>query len=121
MALQRDFYPDPVEASTVRRFVADFVEKGERLDDVVLVVSEMVTNVIRHAHTKFQVVLDAHPGRVRVEVSNGASIIQAMEDLSETHRGLRIIEALADRWGIESTDTGKTIWAEFLLQPQAAG
>lgn len=38
-----------------------------------------------------------------------------MEDLTESGRGLRIIEALSHRWGIESLDGGKTVWAEFQL------
>lgn len=81
----------------------------------------MAANVIRHARTKFRVSLEARYGMLRVEVSNGSSVIPAIEDPTESNRGLRIIDALAQRWGIESTETGKTIWAEFLLQPAATG
>lgn len=121
MAVHRDFNPEPVEAYTVRRFVANAAPKGPHLDDVVLVASEMAANVIRHARTNFRVSLEARYGMLRVEVSNGSSVIPAIEDPTESNRGLRIIDALAQRWGIESTETGKTIWAEFLLQPAATG
>jgi len=120
MAVERDFNPYPVEAYAVRRFVRVSAPKGGHLDDVVLVVSEMAANVIRHARTKFRVSLEADAGMLRVEVSDGSSVIPAMEDLTRSGRGLRIIEAVSQRWGIESTDTGKTIWAQFHLQPVAA-
>ena len=35
-------------------------------------------------------------------------------------RGLRIVEAMSDAWGVQPTSTGKTVWFT-LPQPRASG
>lgn len=103
----------PGSARAVRRFLEEcLVEVGE-VDDIVLAASELATNVIRHARTEYTVRLDLDDNGVRLEVSDGSSIIPAIEDLAHHQRGLRVIEGVTDRWGVESTDTGKTVWAEL--------
>jgi serine/threonine-protein kinase RsbW len=32
-------------------------------------------------------------------------------------RGLVIVQALSDRWGVQVTDSGKTVWCEFAPGP----
>jgi anti-sigma regulatory factor (Ser/Thr protein kinase) len=86
-------------------------------DDIVLAASELAANVIRHAKTRFTVRLSAVDEVIRLEVSDGSSIIPAIKDLAESYRGLRMIEAVSEQWGIETTETGKTIWAEFTNTP----
>jgi anti-sigma regulatory factor (Ser/Thr protein kinase) len=117
MAIQRDFEPEPESARAVRRFVAEAIPGATHLDDVILAASELAANVIRHAETAFTVRLIANENLVRVEVSDGSSIIPALEDLTESHRGLRLIEAISEDWGFEITDNGKTAWAEFTNTP----
>jgi len=113
MAVQQDFESEPQSAQAVRRFVEDALAGAPSLDDVVLAASEFAANVIRHAQTPFTVRLDTDEDRVRLEVSDGSSIIPAVEDISESYRGLRMIEAISSRWGVEATRSGKTVWAEF--------
>lgn len=113
MAVQEDFEPEPQSAQAVRRFVEDALAGASSLDDVVLAASEFAANVIRHAQTRFTVRLISADDRVRVEVSDGSSIVPAVEDLSESHRGLRMIDAISTQWGVEATEEGKTIWAEI--------
>lgn len=103
----------PDSAKAVRRFVRGVLHDSPRLDDVVLAASELATNVIRHADTEYTVGLDQDDNGVRLEVSDGSSIIPAVEDLTHSKRGLRIIEGISDRWGIDSTDSGKKVWVEF--------
>jgi anti-sigma regulatory factor (Ser/Thr protein kinase) len=114
MAVQRDFEPEPHSAQAVRRFVEAALPAAPALDDIVLTASEFAANVIRHAQTRFTVRLISGDGRVRVEVADGSSIIPAVEDLSESHRGLRLIDAVAVQWGVDATENGKTVWAEFV-------
>lgn len=109
----KDFESVPQSARAVRRFVEESLPGGTRRDDIILVASELASNVIRHARTDFSVRLAVEEKLVRLEVWNGSSLIPAVEGLTERKWGLRIIEALADRWGIESTGTGKTVWVEF--------
>jgi anti-sigma regulatory factor (Ser/Thr protein kinase) len=121
MAVQEDFEPDPQSAQAVRRFVEHALAGASALDDVVLAASEFAANVIRHAQTPFTVRLNTDEERVRLEVSDGSSIIPAVEDLSESYRGLRMIEAISSRWGVEATESGKTVWAEFSMIPGGRG
>lgn len=113
MPVQRDFEPEPKAAQAVRRFVADALSGASALDDIVLTASEFAANVIRHAQTRFTVRLVTTDDRIRIEVSDGSSIMPAVEDLSESHRGLRMIDAVSTQWGVDATENGKTVWAEF--------
>jgi anti-sigma regulatory factor (Ser/Thr protein kinase) len=116
MPPQRDFEPTPEAVRAARRFVEEALPGTVDQADIVLIVSELASNVVRHAKTNFTVDLtsDEH---VRIEVSDGSSIIPAVEELAENKFGLRLIEEVTDRWGIESTDTGKTVWVEFDYDP----
>lgn len=113
MAKQREFEGEPESAAAVRRFVEEAIPEATHLDDVILAASELAANVIRHAKSGFTVRLIDREDIIRIEVSDGSSIIPAIEDLTESHRGLRLIEAISEYWGVETTDTGKKVWAEF--------
>lgn len=96
------------------------------LADTVSVMAELVGNAIRHA--------DPLPGGVirvawRLRVVNGKSIVtvrvtdggapnggptpRAAGVDAVDGRGLRIVVALADRWGIERDGLGQSVWAEL--------
>lgn len=113
MGTQADFEADPRAIRKVRHFVTETLADDPRLDDVVLTASELAANVIMHAETSFTVRLVTEDRFVRLEVSDGSSIIPAVEDLADSQWGLRMIEQLSARWGIDPTETGKTVWAEF--------
>jgi serine phosphatase RsbU (regulator of sigma subunit) len=87
-----------------------------------LVVSELVTNAIRHAQPPIQLrmILD---GGLSCEVSDGSSTaphLRRADRYDEGGRGLLLVAQLSERWGSRHTRTGKTIWAQQAL-PQAAG
>lgn len=113
MAVEQAFEPEPHSAQAVRRFVAEVLPDASRLDDIVLAASELASNVIRHAGTSFTVRLASDHEKVRIEVSDGSSIVPAFQELTEAQRGLRMIDAIAEDWGVKRTDDGKIIWAEF--------
>lgn len=120
MALRRNFDPEPQSAQAVRRFVAQALSRSDRADDIVLVASELATNVIRHAHTAFTVQVKSDDDLIRLEVADGSSIIPAVEELNESKLGLRILRSMAEQWGVERTPTGKTVWAEFTYSSSPA-
>jgi anti-sigma regulatory factor (Ser/Thr protein kinase) len=92
--------------------------------DMRLALSEMVTNSIRHGTSTSQelveVVIDVDGRRVRVEVRDrGAGFDPAgRTDLPPSHstagRGLHLVDALANRWGVELS-VRTVVWAEFDL------
>jgi anti-sigma regulatory factor (Ser/Thr protein kinase) len=93
----------------------------DRLDDLRLVVSELVTNSVLHSGTRTRDWVDmdvvVRPGRVRVEVVDHGQGFDPEEEPASTYeagRGLSIVEELADRWGSRHTST-TTVWAEIAL------
>jgi Histidine kinase-like ATPase domain len=107
--------------STLRRWgVAD------RRDDVVVVVSELLTNALRHASPVATGPGAGWPVQLGL-LQRGRCITCAVADpsrappvpgqpecLAETGRGLHVIAALSDRWGfVTPGDEGKVIWALF--------
>ena len=84
-----------------------------------LIVSELLTNAIRHAEPPIQLrmILDR---ALSCEVSDGSSTTphQLCPDCyDEGGRGLLIVAQLTERWGTRHTPTGKTIWAQQSLAP----
>jgi len=86
------------------------------IDTLVLLVSEVVTNAVLHARSDIR--LDVLPGRdmVRVEVHDRSPVeprVHHFHLTSGTGRGLRMLEQLARRWGVESDPRGgKFVWFE---------
>lgn len=89
-------------------------------EDVLLLVSELVTNAVRHGRPDIEVSLFTAPDRVRIEVSDGGDALPVVPRGQPsidrpTGRGLLIVAATADDWGITRPPgaTGKTVWAEL--------
>ncbi len=85
-----------------------------------LIVSELLTNAIRHAEPPIQLrmILD---GALSCEVSDGSSTaphLRRADRYDEGGRGLLLVSQLTERWGSRHTRTGKTIWAEQPLAPR---
>ncbi|MFD8382502.1 SpoIIE family protein phosphatase [Streptomyces sp. NPDC059679] len=84
-----------------------------------LVVSELVTNAIRHASSPIQLRL-IHDAGLICEVSDASSTAPHMRrarSFDEGGRGLLLVAQLTQRWGTRQTPHGKVIWAEQSLPP----
>jgi anti-sigma regulatory factor (Ser/Thr protein kinase) len=106
---------------------------AERCDDIATVVSELLTNALRH--TLPDVGQAPRPGSVRLGlVQPGRCVLCAVADpspiapaprqpevLCEGGRGLYVISALADTWGCTPPSrAGKVVWALFSLKHRRA-
>ncbi|WP_329139236.1 SpoIIE family protein phosphatase [Streptomyces sp. NBC_01476] len=90
----------------------------ERTYDATLVVGELVTNALRHGAGEITLRLIRTGSRsVVCEVSdpgNGRPWQHRADPLDEHGRGLLVVHAVADRWGVRwNDDGGKTVWAEL--------
>ena len=98
--------------------------KSSVVEDVELIVSELVTNVVQYcaripSPTAVLKVsrLDAS---LRIEVHDPFRFVPAQRTPSaddEGGRGLTIVDALSDRWGHEATAQGKFVWCELTAWP----
>jgi anti-sigma regulatory factor (Ser/Thr protein kinase) len=114
---------EPGSVGRARDAVDQLVDRVDdrRLGDLRLLVSEVVTNAVRHAgqersDTIFVDIADASGGRVRVEVSDGGKGFTPKQRDPDLERpggwGLYLVEELADRWGVETG--GRTlVWFEL--------
>lgn len=101
----------------LRNVLADAVGTS-RLEIVELLTTELVMNSVEHADTKATVTAEIHRDKVRVAVSDDGPGIperRGTPDDQESGRGLMIVESLAERWGIDQNETGKTVWFEVGL------
>ena len=97
-------------------------------EPVGLVVSELVTNAVRHAGTRATLRLVPAPGGLVVEVDDAADgrphIVPPDRRAADGGLGLAIVDRLSEDWGFEARPDGKTVWARLSLPeappPQAA-
>ncbi|MEV5407830.1 SpoIIE family protein phosphatase [Thermopolyspora sp. NPDC052614] len=112
-----DIPADPSYVSEARKLATDQLERWG-LDDAVfvteLIVSELVTNAIRHAAPPIHLRL-IHDRALICEVSDNSGTVPHLRRaraMDEGGRGLLLVAQLTDRWGTRQSATGKIIWAE---------
>jgi len=125
----------PFTASSVgvarRHLVSDLIEAGvcaAAVTDAALVISELLSNALRHAQplpgAGIRAAWDLDTDSVRVAVSDGGG--STRPELGEPTpattggRGLWIVARLSRRWGTLSDEEGTTVWAEVLVMPLEA-
>ena len=126
--------PEPAAIIQVRHAVARLLvswELAEVRDDAVLCLSEALTNAVLHARPARParpVTVTIHRGlrTLRIEIADADRGIflpepdhrarpgaPAPDDQPAEHGwGLRVIDALAARWGVDADDVGKRVWFE---------
>ncbi|MFH8452019.1 ATP-binding protein [Streptomyces fungicidicus] len=112
----------PESAATARRLVQVVVLREWGLtpaltEDAVLLVSELVGNAVRHTGARvFGLRMRHRRGWIRIEVrdpSRGLPCLMPVQDMDVSGRGLFLVDALADRWGVDLLPRGKTTWFEM--------
>ena len=121
LATERERFPSDVQsARAARRFAAGVLEGwgcDDIVDSVLLLVSELVTNAVIHAHSDVDVVLRLRPARVRVEIVDAAAEYVQRRDAAsddQSGRGMALTEALAVAWGVDTLVAGKSVWFEVV-------
>jgi anti-sigma regulatory factor (Ser/Thr protein kinase) len=101
-----------------RRAVADALQdtfSQDVVDRARVLVSELVTNTLQHGQGAPFLCIEHGPRRVRVEVGDDGP---ALAGMTSGRFGVRLLEAFADSWGIESTrGDGKKVWFELIEPP----
>ncbi|HEX8075474.1 MAG TPA: SpoIIE family protein phosphatase, partial [Thermoleophilaceae bacterium] len=114
----------PEAASEARRAIATLEGRlrSAVVDELKLLATELVTNGCRHAvgdeHLAMEVGIDGETVRVAV-IDSGPGFepqVTHGNPMDESGRGLVIVDALADRWGVETGDRTR-VWAEVDLDP----
>ncbi|MFM9735169.1 ATP-binding protein [Streptomyces niveiscabiei] len=135
--------------SAAREHVASLLidwRLGHLTEDALLITSELATNVVKHAGKGigefFELEVKRRTGMLVIEVTDSYSwempeignpfpLAGEFGDLSydpeadpekvdEGGRGLVIVSALAENWGVRPRDSGKTVWAHLPIKSGGA-
>jgi anti-sigma regulatory factor (Ser/Thr protein kinase) len=112
----RSFDRRPESVRAARSFVRELArEAGADADDAALLASELAANAVLHANCGFEVRVPKNGDAFRVEVANDApEMVAALrEPTEEGGRGLHIVDALAQRWGVDTDHREKVVWFEL--------
>lgn len=121
------FPPTPESVGGARQFTrrtlvswgADGLE-----DDVRIVASELATNALLHARTRFTLTLTLDGDRLRLTMADGSATQPRMRRFngteSTTGRGLRMVAELSHAWGVDKDGQGKAVWCEFRVPVRAS-
>ncbi|MCF6522134.1 ATP-binding protein [Streptomyces sp. JJ36] len=96
-----------------------------------LVVSELVTNVVQHGRVpgrlvELRVTYDLAK-TVTLEVSDAGdwrpppAPARNPGEMAESGRGLALVAAFADAWGVRGREVGKTVWARLVVEQAPSG
>ncbi|WP_328437649.1 SpoIIE family protein phosphatase [Streptomyces sp. NBC_00444] len=112
---------DPLEVGRARAAVREQLHDwglAKLADGAALMVSELITNAVRHSHSR----------PIELRLVRGDTLLCEVDDddhdlptlLStgpgdEFGRGLRVVSTLAREWGTSRTKAGKTVWFELTL------
>lgn len=128
--LSATFAGGPYAAAAARRALGGLgdIVGHRRLDDIALLVSEVVTNSVRHGGAGEDDLLELaalrEGERLRVEVTDwGPGFDGDARPRRPTDGaggwGLVLVERLADRWGVKRNDDATVVWFELSMPDRA--
>lgn len=106
----------PAQARSAVAEWAGQVGLGRLCDDLLLIVSELVTNAVRYGRPPVRVEVWADERSVTVAVIDGSSSRPQRRPAStdaESGRGLLLIDVLSVEHGVRPQDPGKAVWARL--------
>jgi anti-sigma regulatory factor (Ser/Thr protein kinase) len=122
MRYEVDLARDPDSAAEARRALGEVSDHltPRRLEDAQLLVSELVTNAIRHAGLEeadtIKLVVETGDRALRIEVCDTGSGFELSEPAPDPTRpsgwGLYLVRELSDRWGVEQAGLTR-VWFEL--------
>ncbi|WP_406403629.1 ATP-binding protein [Streptomyces sp. NBC_00879] len=130
LSRQQRFPRSRISVGAARAFVIGTATEwgvADRQDDIRLCVSELATNALLHGvppGREFCVKLTTDGDLLRIEVrdsGDGHPEVRSPCVHESTGRGLRLVNELADDYGVVEHTVGKTVWLAFKIPPVSEG
>jgi serine phosphatase RsbU (regulator of sigma subunit) len=128
---RRTFPAQPISAGISRTWLTDLVEVWQASGDLPdgreasswvetaqLLLTELVSNAVRHSDQSLTVQVTLRSGRLRVQVADSSDRMPVMrrpEAAATEGRGLRLVDTMSSAWGVELIERGKTVWFELTI------
>jgi anti-sigma regulatory factor (Ser/Thr protein kinase) len=113
--------PRAQEVGRARHWFRDCLrtwQDEEEVADAEAVFAEVAANAVQHGRGRVTVTVQLSQGAVRCDIRDGGwrspRLMAARQPELEHGRGMVIIAALADNWGVRRHLLGKTVWFEIL-------
>ncbi len=113
---------DPTTPKLARTAVAERFGDHPRCGELLLCISEVVTNAVLHARSAPTMTVRRQEDLLTVEVTDDdprLPVRRPHSTTATTGRGLRILDDLTVRWGTRPTSDGKVVWFQFDLSSAA--
>ncbi|MGH4029060.1 SpoIIE family protein phosphatase [Actinomycetota bacterium Odt1-20B] len=112
---------DPSEVGRARELVRERLASWHLdalADSAALLVSELVTNAVRHSGSGGVELRLVRAATLTCEVADADHTLPTLTSAGpgdESGRGLNVVSGIAKEWGTSRTSTGKTVWFELAL------
>jgi len=127
--VSRVLFARPEAPGQARRALVGLPFDAVTREDLALLMSELVTNALRHAglsrEDRIGVSLVNGAGRVRLAVHDGGPGFKpgpsnGTDEATAGGRGLQLVDALSNAWGVRSAADGCTVWCEVPVDLEPA-
>lgn len=107
-----------VRAAVVHQ-LRQVVDDKDQIDRVALLLTELMSNALRHSSSPVTCEIRWSPFNTHVEVcddNKDAPVVVETTSDAPAGRGMKLVSLLASRWGWDHNDEGKCVW--FEIRPQ---
>ena len=88
-----------------------------RIDDVLLALSELTANALNHGGGPRRIAAAVSRAAIAIEITDAAPeilpTVLPLGGIGVSGRGMAIVNAIADHWGVTTHSATKTVWCEF--------
>ncbi len=121
------FLPASAESAATARDAVRSLELGFRVESIVtLLITELVTNSVRHAdmpdHSELELRIEPTASRLMAEVCDRGSGFHVRDAVDQQREvgglGLLLVDRLSDSWGIERESDSTCVWFEIDLEAE---
>jgi anti-sigma regulatory factor (Ser/Thr protein kinase) len=103
----------PAARAFLTRLLNGWGVEDEVIDDASLLTTELVANAVRHGAGNVKLRVEVEDGVVQVRVHDQGTDVPTVrhaDSSSMDGRGLWIVECVADEWGSDREESGKSVW-----------